>query len=109
VSAVEAISYGLLALGVAAQLIATLGVAASRDTYERIHYLAPSALAAILIVAAIWVRAGPSIIALQATALLVFVLATSPALAHAIARSARIRELGDWRLRPGEGIEVEER
>jgi len=109
VSVAETVSYVLLAAGVATVLFAALGVLAMGDVYSRLHYLAPAVLAAILIAAAIWVREGPSIIALQATLIAGFLLFSAPALAHGTGRAARISERGDWRLRPGEGVEVEER
>jgi monovalent cation/proton antiporter MnhG/PhaG subunit len=105
----DAVVYALLALGVGAELIACLGVVAMRDVYDRLHFLGPSALGAVLIVAAIWVREGPSMISLKATLVGAFLLVATPALVHVTARAARINELGDWRRQPGERIEVEER
>jgi multisubunit Na+/H+ antiporter MnhG subunit len=104
-SATDAIVYALLAAAVAVELIACLGVSVMRGIYDRIHYLAPSSLGAVLIAAAIWVREGPSMIALKATLIAAFLLVASPALAHVTARAARINELGDWRGRPGEAAE----
>jgi monovalent cation/proton antiporter MnhG/PhaG subunit len=104
-SATDAIVYALLAFAVAVELIACLGVSVMRGTYDRIHYLAPTSLGAILIAAAIWVREGPSIIALKATLIAAFLLIASPALAHVVARAARVHELGDWRGRPDEATE----
>jgi monovalent cation/proton antiporter MnhG/PhaG subunit len=100
VSATDAIVYALLASGVAVELIACVGVIVMRDTYDRIHFLAPTSLGAMLIAAAVWVSEGPSIIALKATLIAAFLLVGSPALAHVMARAARIHELGDWRGRP---------
>ena len=105
----DAAVYALLALGVGAELIACLGIAFMRDTFDRLHFLGPSALGAVLIAAAIWVQQGPSLISLKATLLAAFLLVPTPTLAHATARAARINELGDWRRQPEERIEVEER
>jgi multisubunit Na+/H+ antiporter MnhG subunit len=99
VSATDAIVYGLLAIAVAVELIACFGVSVMRGTYDRLHYLAPTSLGAVLIAAAIWVREGPSMIALKATLIAAFLLVSSPALAHVTVRAARIHELGDWRSR----------
>jgi monovalent cation/proton antiporter MnhG/PhaG subunit len=107
VSVEDACVYALLGLGVAAEVVACLGVLLMRGVYDRLHYVAPAPLGAVLIVAAIWVREGPSTIALEAALLAAFVLVSSPALAHATARAARISEHGDWRAQRGEGIEVE--
>jgi multisubunit Na+/H+ antiporter MnhG subunit len=109
VSATTAISYVLLFAGVLIALFAAAGVLAMSDVYDRLHYLAPSTLAAVLIAAAIWVREGPSMIALQATLLAAFLVGAAPALAHGTARAARISEHGDWRARRGEALEREGR
>lgn len=106
-SAGDLVVYVLLATGVAIELIACLGIVVMRSVYDRLHYLAPSALGAVLIASAIWAREGPSTIALKATLLAAFLLAASPLLAHVTARAARIHELGDWRVQRDEGIEVE--
>ena len=104
----DAMVFGLLGLGVSIELVACLGVAAMRDVYDRLHYVAPSVLGALLIVAAVWVREGPSMISLKATLLGAFLLIASPALAHGTARAARLSERGDWRAQVGDEIEVEE-
>jgi len=103
------ISYGFLAAGVALALFAAAGVVAMGNVYDRLHYLAPSGLAGVLIAVAIWMREGPSMIALQATLLAGFLLAAGPALAHGTARAARISEHGDWRARRGEAAGPETR
>jgi len=108
VSARDAIAYLLLGLGVTCELIAVLGLVAMRDVYDRLHYLAPATLGALLVAAAIWVYQGPSQIALKGTVVAAFLLLAAPALAHATARAARIGERGDWRPGAEEGIEVEE-
>jgi monovalent cation/proton antiporter MnhG/PhaG subunit len=104
----DVVVYALLAAGVACELIACLGVAVMRNTYDRLHYVGPATLGGVLIAGAIWVREGPSGIALKATIVAAFLLVASPALAHATARASRISELGDWGRQPSEGIEVEE-
>jgi monovalent cation/proton antiporter MnhG/PhaG subunit len=104
----DVVVYLLLGAGVACEIVSSLGVVAMRDAYDRLHFVGPASLGAILIAAAIWAREGPSGIALKATVVAVFVLVVSPALAHATARAARIRERGDWRPQRDEGIEVEE-
>jgi multicomponent Na+:H+ antiporter subunit G len=101
--------YALLAVGVACELIACLGLAVMRGAYDRLHYLAPATLGGILIAGAVWAREGPSGIALKATLVAAFLLIASPALAHATARASRISELGDWRAQRAEEIEVEDR
>jgi multisubunit Na+/H+ antiporter MnhG subunit len=104
----DLVVYLLLAGGVGLVLIAALGVVSMSGVYDRLHYLGTSTPGTILVVAAIWVREGPSTIALEGSLLAAFVLISSPALAHATGRSARIAEHGDWRPQRGEGIRVEE-
>jgi len=108
-SATSVLSYALLAAGVAMVLFASVGLLAMDDIYGRLHYLAPSSLGAVLVAAAIWVREGPSTIAMQATLLAAFLLVASPALVHGTARAVRISEHGDWRPRRGEPVETEGR
>jgi len=105
----DAIVYALLGSGVAVELIACVGVVAMKDVYDRLHYVAPSVLGAILIAAAIWAREGPSMISLKAALLVAFLLLASPALAHGTARAARISEHGDWRPQGDEPLDLEAR
>jgi len=107
-SARDAFVYALLGVGTGAEVLACLGVVAMRDAFDRLHYVAPSTLGAILIAAAVWVRSGPSFISVKAALLAAFLLIASPALAHGTARASRISAKGDWRRQRGEGIEVEE-
>ena len=108
-SASDAIVWTLLILGVGLELVACLGVAAMKGTYDRLHFVAPSTLGAVLIATGIWVEEGPSMIGLKAALIAAFLLVAAPVLAHATARAARISELGDWRAQSDEGIEMEER
>jgi multisubunit Na+/H+ antiporter MnhG subunit len=105
----DGLVYALLATGVGLELVACAGIAAMRNAYDRLHYVGPSTLGAVLIAVAVWVRDGPSFIGVKAALLAAFLLVASPALAHGTARAARISELGDWRRRRDEGIEVEDR
>jgi multisubunit Na+/H+ antiporter MnhG subunit len=50
------IAWILLGAGGAVQVMCVLGVVLMRDPLDRLHYLAPSALAAMLITAAIIVQ-----------------------------------------------------
>jgi monovalent cation/proton antiporter MnhG/PhaG subunit len=99
--------YVLLGAGVACEVIACLGLVAMRNVYDRLHYVGPAALGAVLIAAAVWAREGPSGIALKATVVAAFLVVASPALAHGTARAARLSRFGDWRPQREEGIEVE--
>lgn len=87
----------LLVLGLAAEAIACAGLVLARDAYARLHFLAPSTLGALLVVAAVLVREGPSLISTKALLVGAILLAAAPLLTHATARALRIAEHGDWR------------
>jgi multisubunit Na+/H+ antiporter MnhG subunit len=108
VSARHAIGYVLLGSGVSLEVIAAVGLVAMRGAYDRLHFIGPATLGALLVAVAMWVYRGPSLIALEAGLVALIVLVISPALAHGTARAARIAEHGDWRPQRDEGIEVEE-
>jgi multicomponent Na+:H+ antiporter subunit G len=108
VSANEVVTTVLLFCGVALLLVSALGVVTMRGVFDKLHYTAPSSLGAVLVTAAIMVRESWSLIGMKAILTAAFLLVTSPVLAHATARSARVHEHGDWEPQPGEGIEVEE-
>jgi monovalent cation/proton antiporter MnhG/PhaG subunit len=99
---------GLLILACALVVLSALGVALMRGVYDRLHYASPASLAAALVAAAIVVRESFSLIGNKAILLAVLLLVASPLLAHVTARAARIREHGDWVLRPEDGVDVEE-
>ena len=99
----------LLFAGVAVALVSCLGVALMRGPFDRLHYVGPLGLAALLIAVATLVDDGFSLIANKALALALFVVLTSPVLAHSTARAARIEARDDWRIADDEEIEVEQR
>ena len=95
----------LLVLGVAIELGCVLGVVVMRDVYDRLHYTAPAAtLGPLAIAAAIVLRESPSAAGIKALLVAFVLLITNPVLSHATARAARIREYGEWRIQPGEGV-----
>ena len=98
----------LLAAGIALMLLSCLGVVVMRNAFDRLHYTAPAAFGGVLVAIAILVRESFSLIADKSVAVGVFLVASSSVLVHVTGRAARVRELGDWRIRRGEKIEVEE-
>jgi multicomponent Na+:H+ antiporter subunit G len=77
-----------------------------RGANPRLHYAAPAGLGALLLVLAILLREGFSLIGDKALLIAVFIGISSPVLSHVTARAARIREHGDVGLRkPAEGDE----
>jgi monovalent cation/proton antiporter MnhG/PhaG subunit len=93
----------LLALGVAVTWLSCLGVLLMRDPYDRLHYTAPaSALAPVLIGAAVVVEEGLSAAGIKAALIALVLVGTNPVLGHATARAARIREHGQWTITDAE-------
>ncbi|UGS38360.1 monovalent cation/H(+) antiporter subunit G [Capillimicrobium parvum] len=77
----------LLFAGVAVQLLAVLGVTLLRDALDRVHFLAPTTLATVLVAAAVVVRESFSLIGIAALLVAGFALFTGPVLAHVTARA----------------------
>ncbi|MEA2427418.1 MAG: multicomponent Na+:H+ antiporter subunit [Thermoleophilaceae bacterium] len=84
----------LLVIGVGAQLLGCAGIAVMRDAFDRLHYTAPSMLAAVAIAGALLVRQGFSFIADRGLMLAAIVIVTSPVIVQAIARAARVGDRG---------------
>jgi multicomponent Na+:H+ antiporter subunit G len=77
----------LLAAGVAVQLVGCIGVLLMRAPLDRVHYAGTSTAAALLLAAAVVMRDSFSLIGNKAVVLAVFVLVTTPVLAHVTARA----------------------
>ena len=99
----------LLGLAVVTVLTASVGVLVMRDAYAKLHYVTPAALVApILVALAIFVQAGLYENTGETFLALAFMVIAGPYLSHATIRAIRIREKGDWRLRPGPGAPGQE-
>lgn len=83
----DTIAWVLLAAGGGLQLFAMAGVVLMPEALDRLHFLAPSSLAAALIAAAIVLRESFSQIGIYALLLAGFLLFTGPILAHVTARA----------------------
>jgi monovalent cation/proton antiporter MnhG/PhaG subunit len=93
----------LLILGVGIELVCCLGVLVMRGVYDRLHYTGPASFGAVLIAAAVVIREGVlSQIGAKAVLIAVVLLVVSPALVHATARAARLRERGELQAQPNE-------
>jgi monovalent cation/proton antiporter MnhG/PhaG subunit len=95
----------LLVLGVGLQLLACLGLVVMRDSFARIHYVAPAGFGVIAVAAAVLVEESFSTIGDKAIATAAVVLLSGPVLAHVTARSARTRRLGSWKSRRPDEVE----
>jgi multicomponent Na+:H+ antiporter subunit G len=93
----------LLAVAVAAVLLSCLGVLVMRDGLDRLHFTAPAAtIAPVLIAAAVLVEEPLSSAGVKAVLVALLIVVTTPVLSHATARAVRIREHGRWRMLPHE-------
>jgi len=92
----------LLGLAAAVVLVSSAGILVMRDAYQRLHYVAPIAVVAPVIVAlAVLVQSGWTENSGETWLGLLFMVLGGPFLAHATIRAARTREKGDWRHRDG--------
>jgi multisubunit Na+/H+ antiporter MnhG subunit len=98
----------LLAAGVGVEAICCLGLIVMRDVFDRLHCAGAVSFGAALVAAAVVVQDSFSLIGNKAFALGFALLFANPVLVHATARMARLRMLGDWRLRPEDDVEVEQ-
>ena len=88
----------LLGLAAAVVLVSSAGILIMRDAYQKLHYVAPVAVVAPVIVAlAVLVQSGWTENSGETWLALLFMVIGGPFLAHATIRAARIREEGDWR------------
>ena len=99
----------LLVAGVGLEAVACVGLVAFRSTYDRLHCVAPAGYGALLVACAVVVRESFSLIGDKALASAVLLVLSGTVLVHSTARMARIRAHGDWRIQPGEDVEVNER
>jgi monovalent cation/proton antiporter MnhG/PhaG subunit len=100
VSAAEGVVWALLVVGVAAQLLAVVGVLVAADVYDRLHFIGPgSILGPFALALAIVLDEGPfSQAGLKSMLVALLLLGLSPVLVHATARAAYVRERGSLAL-----------
>jgi multisubunit Na+/H+ antiporter MnhG subunit len=98
----------LLVAGCSLEVLAVIGLAVMRDTYDRLHYVGLAGFGALLVATAILVRESFSLIGDKSLLTGVVLVAFGPVLVHTTARSLRIREHGDWREEIDEAREDEQ-
>jgi multicomponent Na+:H+ antiporter subunit G len=87
----------LLAVGVGSALLSAVGLLATRDPYDQLHFTAPATvIAPVAIAAAVLVEEPLSSAGIKAGLVAIVMLGTGPVLVHATARAARVRERGRW-------------
>jgi multicomponent Na+:H+ antiporter subunit G len=77
--------------GVAVLAFACIGVLVMPTALARLHYVSVAPLGVVLVVAAVLVRDGASLISIKASCVAVFIVGTGPVLAHATARAIHVR------------------
>jgi monovalent cation/proton antiporter MnhG/PhaG subunit len=93
----------LLAVGVASALMGALGLLATRDPYDQLHFTGPATvIGPVALAAAVLVEEPLSSAGIKAVLIALIMLVTGPILLHATARAARIRERGRWVVLPEE-------
>jgi multicomponent Na+:H+ antiporter subunit G len=96
----------LLTLGVGIAVLSCLGVALTKDPFDRLHFVAPaSTLGPIAIAAAIVVRERLAVGGIKSILVALLLVVSSPVLTHATARAARVRQFGHWRALDDELVE----
>ena len=85
----------LLAVGVASALMSALGLLATKDPYDQLHFTGPATvIGPVAIAAAVLVEEPLSSAGIKAVLVALVLLLTGPVLVHATARAARVREHG---------------
>ena len=93
----------LLAVGVASALMGALGLLATRDPYDQLHFTGPATvIGPVVISAAVLVEEPLSSAGIKSVLVALIMLSTGPVLVHATARAARVRERGRWVVLPDE-------
>jgi multisubunit Na+/H+ antiporter MnhG subunit len=87
----------LLVAGGGIEVLAVVGMCATRDLYDRMHFVGLVSYGALLIAVAIVFRESFSLIGDKALLVGVVLVLTGPVLVHTTMRSMLIREHGDWR------------
>ncbi|HEU5370697.1 MAG TPA: monovalent cation/H(+) antiporter subunit G [Ktedonobacterales bacterium] len=96
----------LLAVGVAIELLACLGVLVMDSLYDRLHYAGlASLLGPIAIAAAVLLVEAVSMAGIQVMLIAAALVVSGPIITHAMARTARVRQHGQWEPLPDEQIE----
>lgn len=96
-------------VGMASFVLTAVGMLRARDVYQRIQYTYPTAtLGLVAVVAAIVIHKSISQAGIKAIVIGLIVFWTNPALSHATARAARVREFGNWTPSEKERIQVTE-
>ena len=99
----EISSWILLIFGSLVLITGAVGMVRLPDFYTRLHAASViDTLGCMLIVSGLLLQAGFSIVAIKLVLIVIFVLFTSPAAAHALAKAALHGEMRPWSNKSGE-------
>jgi multisubunit Na+/H+ antiporter MnhG subunit len=84
----------LLAVAGALAGLSAIGVLVVREAYDRLHFTAPAAFAAVPLAGAVILDLGFHVAAEKALLMALVLLATSPVAVHVLARATRVHERG---------------
>jgi multisubunit Na+/H+ antiporter MnhG subunit len=101
-SIVEAV---LLVIVVLLCWLGCIGMLRMRTPTQSLHYLALPAMGTVVLTAAVFLSTGNSSAAWKTLFIALTLLSINSVVAHATARTFRIRELGHWEPRDGDPIE----
>ncbi len=98
-------------LGTAAGLtvVSAVGMALMRDVYQRLHFVSPVSVAALLVAAAVWVSQPEIQAGGKATLCAAILFVMNGVLGHATARAARGKRTGRWAVEKGDVVRPEAR
>ncbi len=107
-SLTEVLVVVLLGFGVIMQLTSVAGILVARDVYDRLHFTGPASnFTPLAFAVAVAIDFGPiSQAGLKSILVAVLVIFLGPALVHATARAAHIRESGGLDMREAGGRAV---
>jgi multicomponent Na+:H+ antiporter subunit G len=87
----------LLVLGVGSALLSALGLLATQNAYDQLHFTGPATvISPVAIAAAVLVEEPLSSAGIKSVLIAIVMITTGPILIHATARAARVRERGRW-------------
>jgi multicomponent Na+:H+ antiporter subunit G len=87
----------LLFVGVGVVVLSCLGVALTKEPFDRLHFVGPaSTIGPIAVAAAIVVREGLAVGGIKSLLVAMLLIVSSPVLTHATARAGRVRQFGHW-------------
>ncbi len=99
----HAVTIACLAIGVVVTLIASLGIVAMGDTFERLHFMAPMAtITPAAIAVAVFVADRDAQARIKVVLVTLLLVVANSVVTHATARAARIRRHGRWEARDEE-------